>query len=58
MPMPENEDEWDAMNIIFATAKGNARRNMLSDFTKIMRNGKIAMKLAENDQINFGRALQ
>ena len=51
MPMPENEDEWDDMNIIFTTAKGNARRNMLSDFTKIMRNGKIAMKLAENDRL-------
>ena len=51
MPMPENEGEWDDMNIIFATAKGNARRNMLSDFTKIMRNGKIAMKLAENDRL-------
>ena len=51
MPMPANEHEWDAMNIIFATAKGNARRNMLSDFTNIKRNGKIAMKLAENDRL-------
>ena len=58
MPMPANEHEWDAMNIIFATAKGNARRNMLSDFTNIKRNGKIAMKLAENDRLISVATLQ
>ena len=51
MPMPDNEDAWDSMNVMFATAKGNIRRNMLSDFVKINRNGKIAMKLAEDDQL-------
>lgn len=51
MPMPENKDQWDVMNVVFATANGNIRRNMLSDFTNIKRNGKIAMKLAEGDQL-------
>ncbi|MGC0372404.1 MAG: hypothetical protein DGJ47_001117, partial [Rickettsiaceae bacterium] len=32
MPMPENKEEWDNMHIMFATAKGNIRRNDLSDF--------------------------
>ena len=51
MPMPEDKEQWDVMNVVFSTAKGNIRRNMLSDFTNIKRNGKIAMKLAENDRL-------
>ena len=51
MPMPDNPDTWDEKNVMFATAKGNIRRNMLSDFTNIKRNGKIAMKLAEDDKL-------
>ncbi|MGB1919856.1 MAG: DNA gyrase C-terminal beta-propeller domain-containing protein, partial [Candidatus Puniceispirillales bacterium] len=51
MPMPEDKEQWDIMNVVFATANGNIRRNMLSDFTNIKRNGKIAMKLAEGDQL-------
>ena len=37
--------------ILFATASGGVRRNRLSDFTNIMANGKIAMKLDEGDQL-------
>ena len=33
--------------IFFATSDGNVRRNKLSDFTNITRNGMIAMKLEE-----------
>jgi len=51
MPMPNNEDEWANLNVMFATAKGNIRRNMLSDFTNIKRNGKIAMKLDDDDRL-------
>ena len=51
MPMPQDEASWEKLNILFATAKGNIRRNLLSDFTNIMRNGKIAMKLDENDSL-------
>jgi len=45
MLMPENQEAWDKMEIVFATSKGSVRRNALSDFTNIRANGKIAMKL-------------
>lgn len=51
MPMPEDEESWGNLFIIFATASGGVRRNRLSDFTNIMTNGKIAMKLDEGDQL-------
>ena len=51
MPMPEDQDSWDNLHVMFATASGNIRRNRLSDFTNIKRNGKIAMKLAEDDEL-------
>ena len=38
-------------NIIFATSSGNTRRNKLTDFHNINANGKIAMKLNENDKL-------
>ena len=47
MPLPEDESTWGQLNVMFATASGNVRRNDLSDFTNVMRNGKIAMKLEE-----------
>ena len=51
MPMPADQDSWGDLHIMFATASGNIRRNSLSDFTNIMRNGKIAMKLDEGDEL-------
>jgi DNA gyrase subunit A len=51
MPLPEDEAEWDALFVMFATASGNVRRNKLSDFTNIMANGKIAMKLEDGDRL-------
>ena len=51
MPMPDDAERWDDMHVMFATAKGNIRRNRLSDFTNIKRNGKIAMKLADGDEL-------
>ena len=51
MPMPEDESSWEKLQIIFATKNGNIRRNQLSDFTNIRQNGKIAMKLNENDEL-------
>ena len=38
-------------NIVFATSYGNVRRNKLTDFQNINANGKIAMKLKENDKL-------
>ncbi len=44
MPVDRDEDEWDDLQVVFATDHGTVRRNKLSDFTNVMRNGKIAMK--------------
>ena len=51
MPLPENTTEWKKLLIIFVTAKGNIRKNTLEDFSNINANGKIAMKLDEDDKI-------
>jgi DNA gyrase subunit A len=51
MPLPEDETTWDALDVMFATESGNVRRNKLSDFIQVNRNGKIAMKLDEGDKI-------
>ena len=51
LPLPEDEAAWDQFDIMFATRTGGVRRNKLSDFQGIKRNGKIAMKLDEGDSI-------
>ncbi len=48
MPVDRDEDDWDQLQIVFATSTGDVRRNALSDFTNVKSNGKIAMKLPEN----------
>ncbi|WP_112322648.1 DNA gyrase subunit A [Oceanibium sediminis] len=47
MPVDRPEEEWEDLNIFFATSEGTVRRNALSDFTNVKSNGKIAMKLPE-----------
>ncbi len=51
MPLPEDEVEWKNLMVIFATSKGNVRKNTLEDFTNINNSGKIAMKLDQDDKI-------
>jgi DNA gyrase subunit A len=51
LPLPEDEAAWDQYDVMFATRSGHVRRNKLSDFIGIKRNGKIAMKLDEGDAI-------
>jgi DNA gyrase subunit A len=51
LPLPEDETQWDKLFVIFATKSGDVRRNELSDFVSINRNGKIAMKLDAGDAI-------
>jgi DNA gyrase subunit A len=51
MPLPEEEEDWGDLHVMFATASGNVRRNRLSDFSNVMANGKIAMKLADGDRL-------
>ena len=47
MPVDVPEDDWASLQIVFATTEGDVRRNALSDFTNVRRNGKIAMKLPD-----------
>ncbi|MEO0551110.1 MAG: DNA gyrase subunit A [Pseudomonadota bacterium] len=49
MPLPDDEETRAEMDVMFATRSGNVRRNKLSDFVRVNRNGKIAMKLDEGD---------
>jgi DNA gyrase subunit A len=51
LPLPEDENEWQNYQLMFATRSGNVRRNLMSDFGNVMSNGKIAMKLDEGDSI-------
>ncbi len=51
MPLPEDEDAWGGLFVMFATASGGVRRNSLKDFVSVMANGKIAMKLADGDKL-------
>ncbi|NVO22860.1 DNA gyrase subunit A [Donghicola mangrovi] len=53
MPVDRPEDEWDALQIVFATSAGDVRRNALSDFTNVKSNGKIAMKLPEDGTVSL-----
>ena len=48
MPVDVPEEEWENLQIFFATSAGDVRRNALSDFTNVKSNGKIAMKLPED----------
>ena len=49
MPMPEDEESWAKLHVVFVTKKGNVRRNALSDFVDVRANGKIAMKFEGED---------
>ena len=49
MPLPEEEDTWADLTVMFATANGYVRRNALSDFGDVRANGKIGMKFEGED---------
>jgi DNA gyrase subunit A len=51
MPLPDDQESWSNLELMFATKAGTVRRNSLTDFIQINRNGKIAMKIAEDDAI-------
>jgi DNA gyrase subunit A len=48
LPLPEDETEWGALHVMFATAKGGVRRNSMDSFTNVPSNGKFAMKFDED----------
>ncbi|SNY93308.1 DNA gyrase subunit A [Cohaesibacter sp. ES.047] len=47
LPLPEDEESWEKLDLMFATISGSVRRNKLSDFKLVNRNGKIAMKFED-----------
>ncbi|MGR3637098.1 MAG: DNA gyrase subunit A [Shimia sp.] len=49
MPVDRPEEEWNDLQIVFATSAGTVRRNRLSDFTNVKSNGKIAMKFEDDN---------
>ncbi|NCB49168.1 MAG: DNA gyrase subunit A [Alphaproteobacteria bacterium] len=51
LKLPENVEECEGLSVMFATASGSVRRNRLSDFINVQSNGKIAMKLDDDDNL-------
>ena len=54
LPLPEDEESWGEHDVMFATVGGNVRRNKLSDFVQVNRNGKIAMKFDDDNEAIVG----
>jgi DNA gyrase subunit A len=50
LPLPQDEEEWGGLHIMFATARGTVRRNSMDAFTNIPTAGKIAMKFGTSDE--------
>ena len=50
LPLPENEEEWGGLHIMFATARGTVRRNSMDAFTSIRAGGKRAMRFGGDDE--------
>ena len=50
LPLPEDEESWGSLNVVFATAKGGVRRNSMDAFANIPSNGKLAMRFEDGSQ--------
>jgi len=50
LALPEDEAEWGALHVMFATAKGTVRRNSMDAFTNVPTNGKIAMRFDDESE--------
>lgn len=48
LPLPEDENDWGSLHVVFVTAKGGIRRNSMDAFANIPSNGKFAMKFEED----------
>jgi DNA gyrase subunit A len=49
LALPEDENEWGGLHIMFATANGTVRRNSMDAFTNIPTAGKIAMRFGVDE---------
>lgn len=47
LPLPEDENEWGKLNIVFATEQGMVRRNSMDAFANVPTAGKYAMGFVE-----------
>ncbi|WP_374413030.1 DNA gyrase subunit A [Novosphingobium colocasiae] len=50
LPLPEDEAEWGNLSVVFATAKGNVRRNSMDSFANVPSNGKFAMRFEDDSE--------
>src|SRR3546814_4189449 len=50
LPLPEDEDSWKDLHVMFATANGTVRRNSMDAFANIPSNGKIAMRFDDRGE--------
>jgi len=50
LPLPEDEESWGALSVVFATAKGGVRRNSMDAFANIPSNGKYAMRFDDDSE--------
>ena len=48
LALPEDEAEWGKLSVVFATARGNVRRNAMDSFANVPTNGKFAMRFDED----------
>jgi DNA gyrase subunit A len=51
LPLPEDQESWKDLNIAFATASGQIRKNSMDQFADIRASGKIAMKLDNSESL-------
>ncbi len=47
LALPEDPDEWSRLHLVFATARGQVRRNSMDAFANVPSNGKIAIRFEE-----------
>ncbi|RME63840.1 MAG: DNA gyrase subunit A, partial [Alphaproteobacteria bacterium] len=47
LALPEDEESWANLHVMFATARGNVRRNSMADFTNVPTSGKIAIRFED-----------
>ncbi|WP_268934906.1 DNA gyrase subunit A [Sphingomonas sp. Leaf4] len=48
LPLPEDEERWADLHVMFATANGTVRRNSMDAFANIPTAGKIAMRFEDD----------
>jgi DNA gyrase subunit A len=50
LPLPEDEESWKDLHVMFATATGTVRRNSMDAFANVPSNGKLAMRFDEGSE--------